>query len=179
MKVFYGSNAERKPQGAIFRNARFFETRLPDATTVYLDGDYPEIETAYRAADVQVIRLDAVAPAPLEPGEDLPVNPVSIPADWRELPWTHAADERGLTLRGLAAEVSEEPIRSKDEAVAAIETYLAGDLDRPLKDAQGLTRRELNADLESLGLPIIPDEEALITWDRVRVAKLEKQGDQG
>lgn len=171
MKLFYSRSDAALPKGAKFQNARFFETVEPGARTVYLDGDYPEIESAYRSADVQVIRLDAAAPAPLQPGEQPPANEVVIPADWRDLPWTQPADARGLTLRSLAAEVSEGPIRSKDDAVAAIETYLAGELDRPLDAAGGRTRRELNASLEALGLEIEPGEDPGETFQRIEGAQ--------
>lgn len=39
-----------------------------------------------------------------------------IPEDWRDLDWP--------AMRALAAEISEEPIRSKEDAITAIEAHL-------------------------------------------------------
>lgn len=171
MKIFYGKANDLLPDGFTFRNARFFENVMPDAKEVVIDGDYPEIEEAYRGADVPVSRIDKVAPVYTPaPGSAGASDVVSIPADWRNLPWTQP-DERGLTLRGLASDVSTETIRSKEDAFAAIEAYLAGDLDKPLADAGGLSRRELNADLEVLGLEIEPDEAPADTVSRIADAR--------
>lgn len=180
MKLFYGANTERMPEGATFRNHAFFDgVADPDASTVYLEGDYPRIQEAYEAKGVSVVRLDGVSP-PADPEAQFPVDPAEqplIPADWRNLPWTQP-DERGLTLKGLASQVSENTIRSKDDAVAAIEDYLAGGLDKPLADAGGLTRRQLNADLEALGLDIEADEAPADTVARI-AEKRQSEADDG
>ena len=42
-----------------------------------------------------------------------------IPEDWRELEWPE--------LRSLASDVSDAPIKTKDDAIAAIEAHLATD----------------------------------------------------
>lgn len=42
---------------------------------------------------------------------------VEIPDDWRDLPWAQ--------LRSLASKVSNDPVRDKDGAVAAVEAELA------------------------------------------------------
>lgn len=171
MKLFYSRNAERAPKGAKYRNPRFFQGVEDKASVVYLDGDYPEIEAAYVSNDVPVIRLDAASPAAVEAVNYPGADPVVIPADWRDLPWSQPADERGYSLRGVAALVSDSPIRSKEDAVTAIETYLAGDLDRPIPEAGSLSRRELNANLEALGLEIEPGEDPAETFQRIEGAR--------
>lgn len=50
---------------------------------------------------------------------------VPIPDDWRELPWVSPREPGGQTLRGLASAFSEQPIRSKDDAIGAIEAEIA------------------------------------------------------
>lgn len=118
----------RQPDGRKQLNPRFFDGPVEGITTVYIDGDWPRIAEAYEAKGVKVLRIDAVAPAfniefrPL--AETGPTQfPVFIPADWRELGWSQP-DERGLTLRSLASQVSETAIINKAQAVAAIEAYL-------------------------------------------------------
>lgn len=113
----------RQPDGRKQLNPRFFDGPVDGASTVYLDGDWPRIAEAYERKGVKVLRLDAapvLAPAETEIQER---EPVFIPADWRELGWSQP-DERGLTLRSLASQVSETAIINKAQAVAAIEAYL-------------------------------------------------------
>jgi hypothetical protein len=124
MDLAYGRHLIPSMAGLAFRNARFFAGPEEGATTVYVDGDYPLIQSAYEARGVKVLRLDAapvLAPVLDEAQSDRPA--VDIPADWRELGWSQP-DERGLTLRSLASQVSAEPIINKAQAVAAIEAYL-------------------------------------------------------
>lgn len=168
MKLFYSRSSDGAPKGAQFRNARLYSGPDPKASTVYLGGDYPRIEADYASLGAVVIRLDKVAPAYVP--ADLSADVVLIPGDWRTLPWSQP-DERGVTLRGLASQVSDTPIKTKDEAVAAIEAYLSGEIDRPLAAANGLTRREMNANLEGLHLEIVPDEDPAETFQRIEGAR--------
>lgn len=41
--------------GRQYRNPRFFERPYPDATKVEVEGDYPHIIAAYKAAGVEVV----------------------------------------------------------------------------------------------------------------------------
>lgn len=41
--------------GCQYRNPRFFERPYPDATKVEVEGDYPHIVEAYKAAGVEVV----------------------------------------------------------------------------------------------------------------------------
>lgn len=56
--------------------------------------------------DVAALRTETDTAPPLQP----------IPADWRSLAWP--------ALKSLAAKVSDETIKSKDDAIAAIEMEL-------------------------------------------------------
>lgn len=127
-KLAYGRTLLPAMEGKAFRNARFFTAPEEGVESVWIDGDYPEIEAAYAAKGVKTYRLDAAQPTPAEPESPAPANPlvptIVIPADWRDLPWSQP-DERGLTLRGLASDVSAEPVKTKDEAVKVIEAHLA------------------------------------------------------
>jgi hypothetical protein len=154
-----------------YSNPRFYTTPRQGVSKVYLVGDWPKIEADYKALGVPVERLDvapkAEPPATAKPtSEAVPVDDrgsVYIPEDWRELKYTGPADA-GLTLRALAALVSDTPVKNKAEAVAAIEAELKRrELDTPVESAGGLTRREINADLEAAGIepdPNMTDEEA-------------------
>ncbi len=51
-------------------------------------------------------------------------GPIEIPDDWKFLPYLPRA-KGGSSLRGLATKVSDEPINSAADAVAAIEAELA------------------------------------------------------
>src|SRR5690606_28092713 len=102
-----------------------------DVSKVFIVGDWPKIEAAYKAIGVPVERLDA---PPVEkpvsatkPSPDLvPAltaeerSKIEIPADWRDLQWSKPNAD-GLTLRGLASKFSDEPVINKDQAVAVIE----------------------------------------------------------
>lgn len=122
MDVIYSRSRVAIAKGQRFQNPRHFAGPLEGATSVHIDGDYPLIEAAYAAEGVAVTRLDVLTPlsALVEPQE---ADIITIPADWRDLPWSQP-DERGLTLRGVASSVSQGPIKTKDEAVAAVEAYL-------------------------------------------------------
>jgi hypothetical protein len=130
MDLVYGRTLRPEMEGKAFRNARFFTAPEEKASTVYLDGDYPQVENAYLSKGVKVLHLDAALPSSAvfhqRPAGDVTEEKVFIPADWRELPWSQR-DERGYSLRSLASEVSAGPVINKDEAFAAIEAYLAGE----------------------------------------------------
>jgi len=170
MRIFYAQNNELAPAGTVYRNPGFYAGPEAGATAVYLDADYPQIAADYLAADVAVTRIDNLAPTYAPANAEAAQAVIAIPGDWRDLPWSQP-DDRGLTLRGVASSVSSEPIRSKAEAEAAIEAYLSGEIDRPQPDADGLTIRELNADLEAAGLEVIPGEDPAAT--AARLAKAE------
>lgn len=122
-ELAYGRSLVPGMEGKAFRNARFFVAPEEGVTAVWVDGDHPAIQSAYEALGVKVLRLDATPAVPAAPEVVQPVEPVFIPADWRELGWSQP-DERGLTLRSLASQVSETAIINKAQAVAAIEAYL-------------------------------------------------------
>jgi hypothetical protein len=54
MKIFYTRSNKKVPNGFTFRNARFFDTPEPGVTEIHLDGHYPDIEAAYKAADKSI-----------------------------------------------------------------------------------------------------------------------------
>lgn len=125
MDLAYGRHLIPSMAGLSFRNARFFAGPEDGATTVYLDGEYPTIQAAYERVGVKVLRLDHAVPV-IGVEEVAPDRPeVAIPADWQELGWSQP-DERGLTLRSLASQVSDTAIINKAQAIQAIETYLYG-----------------------------------------------------
>jgi hypothetical protein len=130
MDLVYGRTLRPEMEGKAFRNARFFTAPEEKASTVYLDGDYPQIESAYLAKGVKVLHLDAALPLPAvfhqRPAGDVTEEKVFIPADWRELPWSQP-DERGLTLLGVAKDVGATGVINKAQATEAIEAYLAGE----------------------------------------------------
>lgn len=134
MELVYGRERHPLAQGRAFRNARFFDGPEEGATKVYLIGDLPMIAAAYAAIGVEVVHADAPAPprpALAAPAALTPVAPtdergeIYIPDDWADLPWAKPAEGRDLTLRGLAAMFSAEPVLNKAEAKAAIEAELA------------------------------------------------------
>lgn len=119
MHLFYGRTLERLPEGATFRNARFFAGAEANVERVTLDGDLPEIGGAYEAAGVPVERvgpIEAVEPV-VAPAFTPAADPgsVEIPDDWRDLAWQ--------PLRRLASNFS--AVLNKAEATAAIEGELA------------------------------------------------------
>jgi hypothetical protein len=155
IELIYSQQSSDFVEGRAYSNPRFYSTPRPGVSKVYLVGDWPKIEADYTALGVPVERLHAAplpapAPAPAaithtaeDPGS------VVIPADWDDLPWPK--------LRALASQVSTAPIKNGDEARAAISAELQRrDLETSHPEANGLTMRELNADLESAGLEIDP-----------------------
>jgi hypothetical protein len=74
MKLFYTRSNKNVPKGFTFRNARFFDMPEDGVSEIHLDGHYPDIEAAYKAAnkDIKVIQggKDAArklsTPAPAE-----------------------------------------------------------------------------------------------------------------
>lgn len=136
MKLFYARSAELCPKGAKFRNIRLFSGTEPRVSLVYLAEPVEAIRTAYEAKGVEVVRLDTVAPPADPAAEFAPVETVTIPGDWRELPFGKP-DERGYSLREIAEQISACPIKSKAQAVRVIDDYLIGtarpdDADEPV-----------------------------------------------
>jgi hypothetical protein len=53
--------------GRVFRNPRFFQACEPDATKVYLIGDWPKVKAAYRAAGIVVVETESPSAIPIIP----------------------------------------------------------------------------------------------------------------
>lgn len=133
--IYSQQSTDYKP-GAAYSNPRFFSTPRQGVSKVYLVGDWPKIRAAYEALGVEVVRLDADAamaqPTPTEmraaPAELTPVAPdrsaVVIPDDWRELNYNRPKPDRDITQRAIAAQLSDEPILNKEQAVQTIEAEL-------------------------------------------------------
>ena|SRR5690554_2327471 len=130
-------------EGVIIRktNPSFYNKPRANFDAVYAPS-YPKIEADYKGYGVEVFRPEGVEQAkpeekPVEapvayvepvsaptPSEDTPEEEVSSEepteaqeeegqSDWRELSWPQ--------LRSLAAQHSDEPIRSKDQAIETLE----------------------------------------------------------
>lgn len=157
IELIYSQQADGFVKGMAYSNPRFYSTPRTGVSKVYLVGDWPKIEADYTALGVPVERLDAApqpepAPAPAavsHKAED--PGAVTIPEGWADLPWQK--------LRSIASQVSDAPVKNAAEAKAAIEAELRRRaLDVPHDEANGLTTRELNADLESAGVEIDPED---------------------
>ena len=165
-EVIYSQQRNGFVEGRTYLNPRFFERPMPGVDKVLIVGDWPKIAHAYTALNVPVeivegdqVRAVAgaeVAPHPLvqaipDPDERAKVY---IPDDWESLPWSRPTDA-GLTLRGLAAVFSDTPVLNKDDARQAIGAELSRRRSEETA-SNGLTRREMNADLESMGVEVEP-----------------------
>jgi len=118
VKLIYGENNERAPEGARYRNPGFYSGPEADTSEVYLDGAYPQIEAEYLAAGVPVFQVSqgveaaqpAPAPAPAKSGRKAkaPVDP--------DVPLEEAG---GLTLREINAdrENDHKPVFARGEPV--------------------------------------------------------------
>lgn len=125
MELIYSQTRRKILKGQSFRNPRFFTGAEEGVSKVWIDGDWPKIEAAYADAGVRTLRLDNVPAAVSFVLPEPEREEIEIPADWRDLPWTQP-DERGLSLRRLAASVSDVPVINKAQAVEAIEAHLGG-----------------------------------------------------
>lgn len=157
IELIYSQQSSDFVEGRAYSNPRFYSTPRSGVSKVYLVGDWPKIEADYKALGVPVERLDAAplpepAPAPAavsHKADDLAA--VTIPEGWADLPWQK--------LRSIASQVSDTPIKNAAEARQAIEVELRRRaLDVSHDEANGLTTRELNADLEAAGVEIDPED---------------------
>lgn len=124
VEIVYSRTRQELKPGQVFRNGRFFTTPEPDVSRVLLDGDWPNIASAYQKAGVEVVRID---PLVVEgPAFELPPHDASavvIPDDWRDLPW-NTPEDGGTSLRALGGAVRGGPVVSKADAFDAIEAEL-------------------------------------------------------
>jgi hypothetical protein len=120
--VYSRENLASLPEGE-FRNPRFFSGPEEGVDTVFVGPEWPRIAEAYAGAGVDVRPLSVgAAPALADAPE---AQSVVIPADWETLPFTQRRGEDGLSLKGLAASLTDDPIRNKDDALAAIRAAIA------------------------------------------------------
>ncbi|HET9160471.1 MAG TPA: hypothetical protein VFN88_07645 [Caulobacteraceae bacterium] len=147
-------------EGRAYANPRFFSRPREGVTKVLLVGDWPAIEAAYKALGVSVERVDAsavtagVEPIVVKEAKALtPTVPegerseVDIPDDWKDMKW--------FALRGLASKFADAPVLNKADAVAAIEAEISRRASEEVA-SNGLTRREMNADLSAANVDIDP-----------------------
>lgn len=128
MEVVYAREKHPLAAGRKFQNARLFAGPLAGASKVFLTEDFPAISAAYKAVGVEVVEANPEKPDTYEPPVEAPLSDddrakVYVPQDWRDLPWSRPLNA-GLTLRGLAAIFSDEPVINKAQAIAAIEAEL-------------------------------------------------------
>lgn len=123
LEIHYSQQADGFVEGRAYANPRFFSTPRNGATKVYIYGEYPNIEAAYLACDVEVVRVDPAPPShvaatvTISTARPEDAASVEIPANWRDLPWTQGD---GLTLRALASSISPTPVLNKKQAAAAV-----------------------------------------------------------
>ena len=185
-ELIYSTQHTDYIQGRAYSNPRFFTSPRTGVTKVLLVGDWPQIAAAYAALGVPVERMDADAATghPVDPAmaeaaaklvpqvTDEERAATHIPENWRKLPWTGKADA-GLTLRGLAAILCDVPVLNKAQAVDAVEAELHRRAAH-LNASAGLTRAEINADLEAMGVEVDPtmsDDDALALRNEARARR--------
>jgi len=61
--IVYSREPRELARGQKLQNPRFFTDADPKATKVFIAGDFPDIASAYEAAGVPVVLLDAVVEA--------------------------------------------------------------------------------------------------------------------
>lgn len=129
-ELHYSQQTDGLVDGRIYANPRFFSGPRESVKKVFIDGEWPEIEAAYRALDVPVERIDPLATviaedhrSPIKTPTANDAASVDIPADWRDLKWSRP-NASGLTLRALASMVSAGPVTNGDQAAAAIEAEI-------------------------------------------------------
>lgn len=153
-EIIYSQQKSDFITGRAYANPRFFTTPRQGVTKVYLVGDWPKIRAAYESMGVEVEQIDAdeakretatAADIGQEAAEDRAA--VEIPEDWEGLSWQK--------LRALAAKVSDDAIINKDGAIEAIRNELSRRRSEETA-SNGPTRREMNADLESMGVEVEP-----------------------
>lgn len=161
-ELIYSRQSSGFIEGRAYSNPRFYTQPRQGVTKVYIVGDWPKIEADYTALGVPVERLDAppvsagperieaVSAAVQRLVSDVPEGErgdIEIPADWRELKW--------FALRSLATKFASTPVLNKADAEAAIEAEIRRRHSEE-EGPNGLTRREMNADLTAAGEEIDP-----------------------
>lgn len=167
IEIIYSQQSSDFIEGRAYSNPRFFSTPRQGVSKVFLVGDWPNIQAAYEARGVPVERLDAGQAVAGPPAAEQRAAPSSltplatdrgavvIPDDWRELNYNRPKLDRDITQRAIAAQLSAEPILNKEQAIQTIEAELAR---RHAEEVgpNGLTRREMHADLEVADVEIDP-----------------------
>lgn len=109
MEIIYSAQRRNFEPGRVYHNPKYFDGRISKhATSVLIIGDWPEVEEAYRAAEIPVRRYhsgrslpEKQRPDPINPGsDDDPVKldgGVIIPDDLESLGYAE--------LKALVAEV--------------------------------------------------------------------------
>jgi hypothetical protein len=92
----------------------------------YIDRGWAEdVSEKVSASTVETTEADEAAAAAAEEAARLQAEAdklaarrdVEIPDDWQDLPW--------FSLRSLAASLTDDPVKSKDEAIAVVEAEIA------------------------------------------------------
>lgn len=121
MELIYTNRLMGLDPAKVWANGRFFTSCRSGVTRVFLDGNFPDIRLAYEAIGVPVERYE---PEPIEEPPPVSAAGVDIPADWRDLPWTRAAEPGGLTMRGLVSQIGGKAVNRAD-AIEIIEAAIA------------------------------------------------------
>jgi hypothetical protein len=138
IELVYSTQRNGFVEGRAYANPRFYSTPRSNISKVYLVGQScpngQKIRADYEAQGVKVEVVDAAgvtmaaapkrqaaaaAPAHFTGLPEDTRGSVFIPEAWEDLPWTPKPDE-DLSLRALAAMVSDTPIINKAQAKAAI-----------------------------------------------------------
>jgi hypothetical protein len=122
-ELVYSQQKTGFQEGRAYANPRFFNGRARmGVTKVVVIGNWPEVVSVYRKAGVPV-EVVGVAPKFQEPAKRVIVEGTPIPDNWRELQWSRP-NEDGMTLRGLAASLTDTPIINGQIAREVIEAEL-------------------------------------------------------
>lgn len=123
MELTYTTRLTGLDPTRIWANGRFFTSCRSGVTRVFLDGNFPDIRLAYESIGVPVEQYERPMTV-IEPAPPVSAAGVSIPHNWRDLPWTKPAEPGGLTMRGLVSQVGGKAV-NKADAIEIIEAAIA------------------------------------------------------
>jgi hypothetical protein len=81
--LFYGRDASQMPEGAEFRNARFFSVPEADVHTVYVGAEWPSIAAAYADSGARVNPTESLPELTEGAEEEPPQDPTPVAASRR------------------------------------------------------------------------------------------------
>lgn len=157
-EIVYASWRVPEAEGRAFRNPRFFDKPEPNASKVFVAGNWPKVERAYRMAGIPIVMLGRgegarmnVPPLPSALADRISGEKISLGTDSGD---QLSDDQLRIAIKEATGKAPHHKL-GREKLIEAFNSINA-DQSQDAEASNGLIRREIEADLTAIHVDFDP-----------------------